>query len=74
MSWFRNGSFRQDLLDEVEHLLDKHGLSRLDALSEILEVVGHLADNAVFRDEALQKVKEQALREAKQELLSKINT
>ena len=41
MSWFGNGSFKQDLLNEIETLIETHGMKKPESVSEIAEVFAH---------------------------------
>lgn len=49
MSEFGYGTFKQDLLDEINYKADQHGVDRLTAISEAMEVISYLARNAFTR-------------------------
>lgn len=73
MSWFGDGTFRQDVLEDIEVRMEQHSVSRVDAVSQVAEVLAHLADSVLFKDAALNKLREQAVAEVRRELMAKIN-
>lgn len=72
MSWFGDGSFKQDLLDEIESLIETHNMKKPEAVSEIAEVLAHVACTAFNRDEQMMRVREEAKAEAKRELKARL--
>ena len=68
MSWYGNGSFKQDLLEALEEILDRHEVNAFENISEILEVVGYVAGKFDYKDEIYTKAKA----DAKYEIESKI--
>lgn len=72
MSWFGDGSFKQDLLDEIESLIESHDMLKSEAVAEVGEVLAYLARGAFNRDEEMMRVKEEAKEEAKRELKTMI--
>jgi hypothetical protein len=73
MSFYGDGTFKQDLLDEIEHLISKHKLDKSSAVSDVADVLSYLALTAFNRDAEIEKAKAVAKQEAKRELLAKIN-
>ena len=74
MSWFAYGTFKQDVLDDIELCMERYSLSRLSALPDLLEVLSHIASTAPLRDEAVQKARADALAQARSELITKISS
>lgn len=70
MSWYGRGTFKQDLLDSIEHLLVEHGETPIEALESVLEVIGYVTSKFDYESDIYKKAKE----DAKREILGKINT
>lgn len=73
MSWYGDGTFKQDLLDSIEDLISKHKLIKSEAVADVADVLAHLALTAFNRDEQMERVRAEAKEEAKRELKAKIN-
>ena len=72
MSWFGHGTFKQDVLDDIENQIEHYGGSRLEAVAELGEVMSHLISTAMNRDEALEEVRKRAYEEARADLIKRI--
>jgi hypothetical protein len=73
MSWFGDGTFKQDVLDHVESEINMHNLSRADAIAQLLKVVQHIAETAFSREEALAKAFDDDKKAAYREIRAKIS-
>ena len=72
MSWYGDGTFKQDLLDEIEELISKHKLLKSDAVADVADVLANLALTAFNRDEQMERVKADAKEEVKRELIEQL--
>lgn len=60
MSWYGDGSFKQDLLESLEEILERHGVNAFENMSDILEVVGYVAGRFDYKAEIYVKAKANA--------------
>ena len=72
-SWFGEGSFKQRLCDHIIEECEAEGYDLFRGAEEAMEVVSHITSIAFRRDKALNEMYEQAKRDAKKELMDKIN-
>ena len=68
MSWYADGSFKQDLIESIEEILERHDVNAFQNITEILEVVGYIAGSFDYKNEIYVK----ARAAAKYEIESKI--
>jgi predicted house-cleaning noncanonical NTP pyrophosphatase (MazG superfamily) len=68
MSWYGDGSFKQDLLESLEEILERHDVNAFENISEILEVVAYVAGKFDYKAEVYVKAKA----DAKYEIEAKI--
>lgn len=73
MSWFGDGTFKQDVLDAIEDARENFGMTKPDAVQDVAEVLAYLAGSAFNRDEEIERVRAEAYEQAKRDLVSKIN-
>lgn len=69
MSWFGDGTFKQDVLGWIESERDNHGKSKPEAVEEVAEVLAYLARTAFSRDEEMERVRAEAYEAAKRDLV-----
>ena len=68
MSWYGDGNFKQDLLEALEEILERHDVNAFENISDILEVVGYVAGKFDYKGEIYVKAKA----DAKYEIEAKI--
>jgi hypothetical protein len=72
MSWFGDGTFKQDILERIESERECHGKTKPEAVEEVAEVLAYLTRSAFSRDEEIERVRAEAYEAAKRDLLSKL--
>lgn len=60
MSWYGDGSFKQDLLYAVEEILERHDVNAFENISEMLEVIGYVAGKFDYKSEIYVKAEAHA--------------
>lgn len=68
MSAFGDGTFKQNIYDEIQWRVKDYNLKPSEAVSELLEICSYMLGNFDYKSE----VYEQALKDAKAEILSKL--
>lgn len=69
MSTFGDGSFKQDVWEQVQYYAEAHNLKASEAISALVDIVGWMLTTSDFEGEAYERGKE----DAKAEILSKIS-
>ena len=72
MSQFGDGTFKQDLLDAIENVMDEHNIERHCAAGDVAHVLAYICDTAFSRDKALQAIRVEAVEQAKSDLTAKL--
>ena len=72
MSAFGDGTFKQQILEEIEFRIDEHKIRRSEAVAEVAEVLTWLSRTAFSRDKEIKRVWVEAKEEAKRELQQKL--
>jgi hypothetical protein len=60
MSWYGDGTFKQELLESIERVLEDNDVNAFENISEILEVVGYVAGKFDYKGEIYLKAKADA--------------
>jgi streptomycin 6-kinase len=68
MSAFGDGTFKQNILEEIEYRMKDHNMTRREVASELAYVLAYMCDSALWQDEEIAKVKAQAKIDARKEL------
>ncbi len=63
MSWYSKGSFKQDLLEEIQELLERHEYNAYQVASDMLEVVGHVLSSHDYESVVYNRGRSDALHE-----------
>ena len=71
--WDRD-DLRNELLFEIDYRFEQRGITRLDGLKALMEVVGHIAANCFVKDAILIKMREEEEAKAKRDLLDKLHS
>ena len=69
MSRFGDGTFKQDIWEQVQEYAETHNLKSSEAVSALVDIVGWMLTTSDFEGEAYERGKE----DAKAEILSKIS-
>jgi hypothetical protein len=69
MSTFGDGTFRQDVYEQIQYYVDSHSLKPSEAISELMEIVQWMLIISDIEGEAYERGKE----DAKAETLAKLN-
>lgn len=68
MSAFGDGTFKQNIYDEIQWRVKDYDLKPSEAVSELLEICSYMLGSFDYKSEVYQ----QALKDAKAEILSKL--
>lgn len=63
MSTFGDGSFKQDIFEQLVYYVEQHGLEPQEAVSEVLEILQYTLNSFDYSSQVYKKAKEDARKE-----------
>lgn len=69
MSTFGDGTFKQNIYEEIQYRMQDHGLDFPEAVQQVLDVCGWMLCSNTYKED----IYAQALEQAKAEILAKIS-